>query len=109
MLLGVLTVGTVISMWITDMAVAAMLLPLGVGLLRDAGLKPGESAFGRSLMIATAFGPLIGGIATPAGTAANIVALAQLKQLAGVDISFFRWMQLGTPASLLRPVPESRA
>ena len=100
-LLGVLTVGTVISMWITDMAVAAMLLPLGVGLLRDAGLKPGESAFGRSLMIATAFGPLIGGIATPAGTAANIVALAQLKQLAGVDISFFRWMQLGTPASLL--------
>ena len=88
-------------MWITDMAVAAMLLPLGVGLLRDAGLRPGESNFGRSLMIATAFGPLIGGIATPAGTAANIVAIAQLKQLAGVDVSFWRWMLLGTPASLL--------
>jgi sodium-dependent dicarboxylate transporter 2/3/5 len=57
--------------------------------------------FGRSLMIATAFGPLIGGIATPAGTAANIVAIAQLKQLAGVDISFWRWMLLGAPASLL--------
>ena len=39
-------------------------------------------------MIATAFGPLIGGIATPAGTAANLVAIAQLKQLAGIDISF---------------------
>jgi sodium-dependent dicarboxylate transporter 2/3/5 len=100
-LLGVLTVGTLISMWITDMAVAAMLLPLGVGLLQDAGLRPGESNFGRSLMIATAFGPLIGGIATPAGTAANIVAIAQLKQLAGVDVSFWRWMLLGTPASLL--------
>ena len=74
-LLGVLTVGTLISMWITDMAVAAMLLPLGVGLLHDAGLPPGESNFGRSLMIATAFGPLIGGIATPAGTAANLVAI----------------------------------
>ena len=35
-LLGVLAVGTFISWWITDMAVAAMLLPLGVGLLRDA-------------------------------------------------------------------------
>lgn len=100
-LLGVLTVGTLISMWITDMAVAAMLLPLGVGLLRDAGLRPGESRFGRGLMIATAFGPLIGGIATPAGTAANIVALAQLKQLAGTDVSFFAWMRLGTPASIL--------
>ncbi len=37
-LLGVLIVGTLISMWITDIAVAAMLLPLGVGLLHDAGL-----------------------------------------------------------------------
>jgi len=100
-LLGILTVGTLISMWITDMAVAAMLLPLGVGLLRDAGLRPGVSQFGRSLMIATAFGPLIGGIATPAGTAANIVALSQLRQLAGTDVSFVRWMLLGTPASLL--------
>jgi sodium-dependent dicarboxylate transporter 2/3/5 len=100
-LLGVLASGTLISMWITDMAVAAMLLPLSVGLLQDAGLRPGASNFGRSLMIATAFGPLIGGIATPAGTAANIVALGQLKQLAGVDVSFWRWMLLGVPASLL--------
>ncbi len=100
-LLGVLAVGTLISMWITDMAVAAMLLPLGVGLLRDAGLRPGESQFGRSLMIATAFGPLIGGIATPAGTAANLVAIGQLGQLAHTDVSFLRWMMLGTPASIL--------
>ena len=100
-LLGVLTVGALISMWITDMAVAAMLLPLGVGLLQDAGLRPGQSNFGRALMMATAFGPLIGGIATPAGTAANIVAIAQLKQLAHADISFLKWMLLGAPASLL--------
>src|SRR5512138_558870 len=99
-LLGILVVGTLISMWITDIAVAAMLLPLGVGLLRDAGLRPGESNFGRSLMIATAFGPLIGGIATPAGTAANLVAIGQLKQLVSVDVSFARWMTLGVPASL---------
>ena len=100
-LLGFLVVGTLMSMWITDIAVAAMLLPLGVGLLQDAGLRPGASNFGRALMIATAFGPLIGGIATPAGTAANLVAIAQLQQLAGVDISFWRWMGLGMPASVV--------
>jgi sodium-dependent dicarboxylate transporter 2/3/5 len=100
-LLGVLTVGTFISWWITDMAVAAMLLPLGVGLLRDAGVTPGASQFGRALMISTAFGPLIGGIATPAGTAANLVAIGQLKQLANVDVSFGRWMLYGVPASVL--------
>src|SRR5258705_6646551 len=100
-LLGFLIVGALMSMWITDIAVAAILLPLAVGLLREAGLRPGESNFGRALMIATAFGPLIGGIATPAGTAANLVAIAQLKQLANVDVSFVRWMGLGVPASLL--------
>jgi sodium-dependent dicarboxylate transporter 2/3/5 len=100
-LLGVLAVGSFISWWITDIAVAAMLLPLGVGLLRDAKLMPGVSNVGRALMIATAFGPLIGGIATPAGTAANLVAIAQIKQLAGVDISFARWMLYGAPAAIL--------
>jgi len=100
-LLGILVVGALISMWISDIAVAAMLLPLGVGLLNDAGLRPGQSNVGRSIMIATAFGPLIGGIATPAGTAANLVAISQLKQLASVDVSFWRWMTLGVPASLV--------
>ena len=100
-LLGILTSGAFLSSWITDMAAAAILLPICVGLLRDVGMKPGASNFGRAIMIAAAFGPLIGGIATPAGTGANLVAIAQLKQLAQVDVSFARWMAYGVPASLL--------
>ena len=100
-LLGFLVVGALLSMWITDMAVAALLLPLGVGVLRDAGLKPRESNFGRALMIACAYGPLIGGIGTPAGTGANLAALGYLRELAGIEISFVRWMAYGIPAVLL--------
>jgi sodium-dependent dicarboxylate transporter 2/3/5 len=100
-LLGFLTVGALLSMWITDMAVAAVLLPLGVGVLRDAELKPLESNFGRALMISCAYGALIGGIGTPAGTAANLIALSYLEELAGLTISFGQWMLVGVPASLL--------
>ncbi len=100
-LFGFLLVGTLISMWITDMAVAAMLLPVAMGIATDARLRAGQSNFGRALLISVAFGPLIGGIATPAGTGANIVALAQLEQLAGVSVTFTEWMWLGVPASLL--------
>ena len=100
-LLGFLIVGALLSMWITDMAVAALLLPLGVGVLRDANLKPLESNFGRGLMIACAFGPLIGGIGTPAGTGANLAAVGYLRELAGIEISFARWMAYGVPAALL--------
>ncbi len=100
-LLGFLFVGAILSMWITDMAVAALLLPLGVGLLKDAKLRLRESNFGKALMISCAFGPLIGGIATPAGTGANPIAISYLKELAGLDISFLQWMSFGLPASLL--------
>ena len=52
-------------------------------------------------MIATAFGPLIGGIATPAGTAANLVAIASRPACRNVEISFTQWMVYGVPAALL--------
>ena len=100
-LLGFITVGAFLSMWITDMAVAAVMLPLGVGVLKDAGLKPLQSNFGRALMISCAYGPLIGGIGTPAGTGANLIALSYLEEIAGVSISFGEWMLMGVPAAIL--------
>jgi Na+/H+ antiporter NhaD/arsenite permease-like protein len=50
--------------------------------------------FADSTRVSTAFGALIGGIGTPAGTAANLVAIAQLMPLANVDVSFLRWIRV---------------
>ena len=100
-LLGFITAGALLSMWITDMAVAAVMLPLGVGVLKDAGLQPLRSNYGRALMISCAYGPLIGRIGTPAGTAANLIALSYLEELAGVSISFGQWMLMGVRAAML--------
>ena len=100
-LLGFLAVGAFLSAWLNDLAVTALMLPLGVGVLEDAGLKRLESNFGRALMISCAFGPLIGGVATPAGTGANPVAMEYLRDLAGLDISFLGWMVYGVPAAVL--------
>jgi len=46
-LLGFLATGTIVSMWITDMAVAAMLMPLARAILEQEGCRPKESNFGR--------------------------------------------------------------
>ncbi len=100
-ILAFLLVGTLLSGWITDMAVAAMLFPLGVTILEDAGAKPLQSNFGRGLMIACAWGPLIGGISTPAGCGPNPLTIGFLKDMAGVDFSFPQWMAVGYPAALL--------
>jgi solute carrier family 13 (sodium-dependent dicarboxylate transporter), member 2/3/5 len=100
-ILAFLTVGALLSGWITDMAVAAMLLPLGVSILKDAGAEPLKSNFGRALMISCAWGPLVGGISTPAGCGPNPLTIGFLKDLAGVDFVFLDWMAIGYPAMLL--------
>ncbi len=98
---AVLVVGALLSGWITDMAVAAMLLPIGVSILRDAKCEPQQSNFGRALMIACAWGPLVGGISTPAGCGPNPLTIGFLKDLAGIDFTFLDWMIIGMPAMLM--------
>ncbi len=45
---GFLLTGTILSMWITNMAVAAMLMPLAVGILEEEKIQPLKSNFGRA-------------------------------------------------------------
>lgn len=98
---GFLPVGMVLSMWITNTAVAAMLMPLGVAILREEGVVPMESKFGKALMIACAWGPIIGGIMAPSGAGPNPLAIGFLKEMAGLDLTFVGWMTYGVPAGLL--------
>lgn len=95
-----LAVGAALSMWIVNMSVSAILLPIGLNILRKAGASPLNSNFGRALMISIAWGPAIGGVATPVGNGANIIALGYLRELAGIQIDFLRWMVVGVPAAL---------
>lgn len=104
-ILGFLVSGVVLSMWITDMAVAAMLMPLGVSILKEEGAEPFKSNFGKALMISCAWGPIIGGIGTPAGCGANPLAVGFLKDMAGIDVSFIDWMMYGVPAAILLILP----
>lgn len=94
-------IAVALSMWVTDMAVAAMLLPLGVTILHAANAQPLKSNFGRALMIGIVWGCLIGGIATPAGCGPNVVAIGYMKELAGQVVTFPQWMMVGVPASLM--------
>ncbi len=100
-ILGFLVVGMVLSMWITNTAVAAMLMPLGVAILREEGVTPMKSKFGKALMIACAWGPIMGGIMAPSGAGPNPLAISFLKEMAGLDLTFVGWMTYGVPAGLL--------
>ncbi len=95
---GALAAG--LSMWMSNTATAAMLLPVALGLLggRLAGEGPHAS---RGLLLTLAYACSIGGVATPVGTPPNLIAIGMLGSLAGFEVDFFRWMAVGIPVSLV--------
>jgi sodium-dependent dicarboxylate transporter 2/3/5 len=102
---AVLTAG--ISAWLNNTATTAMLYPIALSVLTAlaAGLEgavdPRRLRFGTALMLAVAWGSSIGGIATPVGTAPNLITLGQLEELAHVRIPFLYWMVIAAPISAL--------
>ena len=105
--LGLVT--AMVSMWVSNTATAAMMFPVGLGILqtlhqvRDpegrGSLRDWPYATGLMLMIA--YAAAIGGVGTPVGTPPNLITIGLIRSLAGVRISFFRWMSLAVPMLLV--------
>jgi sodium-dependent dicarboxylate transporter 2/3/5 len=100
-----LALGAVLSMWLSNMAVAAILTPLAAGIARDEEAEPRKSNFARALLIACAWGPSIGGVGSPAGAGPNPLTIGFLRDLAATDITFARWMLTGVPSMLVLLFP----
>ncbi len=100
-----LVTGAALSMCIGNLSAAAVVTPLGLALLEANRAPKGRSNLGKAVMIACAWGPLIGAVATPAGSTSNVLAMGFLSELAGVNISFLQWMAVAFPAVLVMIVP----
>jgi sodium-dependent dicarboxylate transporter 2/3/5 len=92
-LLAVVMAATaVLSMWISNIAAAALML---------AALRPhlhqGEATqpFRRSLLLGVAMAANLGGMATPIGTGPNGIAIAHLE--VSTHITFLQWMGFALP------------
>lgn len=104
-LLGFLVVSALFGMWITTLAAAAVLTPLALSVAKREELQPGSSRFGKGLFIAVAWGSLLGGPATPAGSGANPLLIGFVRDLLNIEISFTDWMLFGIPATLVMLLP----
>jgi len=101
-LLAIMSVTAFLSMWISNTATTAMMLPIGIGILSFVGLKPGESRYGTAIMLGIAWAASIGGVGTIIGTPPNGIALGILNSTFAGDptynrITFLDWMSFGVP------------
>jgi sodium-dependent dicarboxylate transporter 2/3/5 len=86
-----------LSMWISNTATAAMMLPLALGLLHDDDtIGAREKTF---VLLGLAYSASIGGIGTLVGSPPNAIAAAQ------VGLDFAGWLRIGLPmVALLWPL-----
>jgi sodium-dependent dicarboxylate transporter 2/3/5 len=102
-------VSAIASMWISNTAATAMMLPIGLGILnamRDIDTESGEKSvvttkFSSALMLMIAYGGSVGGIATPVGTPPNLIGIGMIDTLIGVKLSFFDWMSFALPITIV--------
>ncbi len=120
--LAVALTTALLSMWISNTAAAAIMLPIVLGVLatiKDTAGQDGRYETGVMLLIA--YGAGVGGVATIIGTPPNLIGAGFLANQVDVNLSFFQWMALGLPISAvmlvlayvlvmrLHPAPEAGA
>jgi len=95
---AVLALTAFISMWISNTACTAMMLPLVLGILKN--LNVTDSKAQHALLMGTAYAATIGGLATPLGSPPNIIVIGMLEKLANIKLNFFTWVIVAMPIVL---------
>jgi len=101
---------TFLSMWVSNAATTAMMLPIGIAIATEVARRESQRrgvavAFTQlplatGLMLLTAFGASVGGLATPIGTPPNLIGIGMIERNLGVKVGFFDWMRVGFPVAV---------
>ncbi len=99
LLWAIALLGCGLSAWMNNTATTALLLPLAL---------TAESFGSRKLLVGillmTAYAPSLGGLATPVGTAPNLIGLRLLEEATGHRPSFAQWCAVFAPLAVLSTV-----
>jgi sodium-dependent dicarboxylate transporter 2/3/5 len=102
---GLLSAG--LSLWVSNTATTAMMLPIATGILgalagvrRDDANQPASPRawhYSTGLLLMVAYAASVGGLGTVIGTPPNLIGKGLIEERLGVDIGFAQWMQFGVP------------
>ena len=91
LLLSIFFLSAVLSFFMSEHAVAAMLFPIVFEIAKGLKLRPGRSNYGKLLFLSLAWGCVIGGVATFLGGARVPLAVGILSESTGKSIDFLSY------------------
>lgn len=98
LLLSLGVVACVLSLFVSNTAVTAMMLPVGVSLL--ASLPKSGSRFDIATMLMLTWGSSVA-VGVIVGTPPNLIAAKSIEAETGYSVGFVEWMQFAMPVNLL--------
>ena len=98
-IVALIGISAFLSMWISNTATTAMLLPITIGVANV--IAPGKHKLHASILLAVAYAASIGGIATPVGSTPNVIARGMLEDLGQESLGFLEWMTIGIPLAVV--------
>lgn len=98
-ILSFMVATAILSMWIANVSVALIMLPIALALISKIPESHKNDQFGLALMLAIAYSASIGGTGTLIGTPPNLIFVGVIEKIFpdAPEISFFQWMLLGIP------------
>ena len=96
LLWAVALLGCAISAWVNNTATTALILPLA--LAAEGRVSPRLLT---GVLLMAAYAPSLGGLATPVGTAPNLIGLRLLEEGTGRHVSFAQWCLVFAPLAIV--------
>ncbi len=101
-MLGLVSVSALLASFIGEHTVSAMMLPVGVSLIRFTSTDQRKvKNLSIVILLSIAYGAMIAGIGTPSGGARNAIMLAYWRELFDIEMGYFSWMKIAYPIILL--------
>ncbi len=101
LLLTVMGVTAFLSMWISNTASAAIMIPIALAVISRIRNEETRSKYGKVLVLGVAYAATLGGVASLVGSPPNPLAATYINSFLGVEFSFMSWIPFGLPVVLI--------